>query len=103
MSFQRLQERLGWPAPEGIFSPSGAGPQVLVALAKRKIETAIKRQLGGSPIVRVGLLTKNPKSTDTQAPIAVICEFRKPVSDETLALAHRLAWNFARSPLLITV
>ena len=53
--------------------------------------------------VRVGLLTKNPKSANTEAPIAVVCEFPRTVSERVFTLVHSLAWNFARSPLLITV
>ncbi|MBN2025077.1 MAG: N-6 DNA methylase [Pirellulales bacterium] len=98
-----LHERMRWPAREAILSPSGSGPRVLVELAKRKIEDAIRRSAEDAPDVHVGLLTKNPKSDNTEAPLAVICEFAGAVSDRTLAFCHRLAWNFARSPLLVTV
>ena len=39
----------------------------------------------------------------TAAPVAVVCEFSRPVSNQTIAETHRLAWNFSRSPLLITI
>ncbi len=51
----------------------------------------------------VGILTKNPGSDHTEAPIAVVCEFPRGVANETLVLCHTLAWNFVRSPLLVTV
>jgi hypothetical protein len=36
-------------------------------------------------------------------PIALVCEFDRSVRESTLAAAHKLAWNFSRAPLLITV
>jgi len=72
-------------------------------LVRQKIGNAIRRAEGGGVGVRVGLLTKNPHSDNTEALLAVVCEFGRAVSDSTLALCHRLAWNFARSPLLVTI
>jgi len=85
------------------LSPHGAGPRILVDLARRKIETALQRKLGGDAPVHVGLLTKNPNSAATEPPIAVVCEFGRAVPPAVCSAAHRLAWNFARSPLLIVV
>jgi hypothetical protein len=39
----------------------------------------------------------------TESPLALICEFPRAVSQSVLREAHRLAWNFSLSPLLITV
>ena len=85
------------------MSPPGAGPRVLAALAREKIEGTIRRSAQGALHARVGLLTKNPDSDHTEAPLAVVCEFARAVPDATLAVCHRLAWNFVRSPLLVTV
>ena len=85
------------------MNPSGAGPRVLVELARKKIERTLARSLGDGHTVHVGLLTKNPESPDTEAPIAVVCEFSHPIGSELCSSAQRLAWNFARTPLLITV
>lgn len=103
MSFQHLKTAMYWPDSEEVFSPSGAGPRVLVKLAKDKIGKSIERKLDGSANVKVGLLTKAPSAGATVAPIAVVCEFNRPISNEQLAETHRLAWNFSRAPLLITV
>jgi len=94
---------MAWPSEDELIAPQGIGPRILTDLAREKVERAIRRELGDEPGVRVGLLTKNAASSNTEAPIAVICEFARTASDSVLALAHRLAWNFARSPLLITV
>ena len=103
MSLAQLHEVMDWPGRREVLSPSGAGPRVLVELAKAKIEAAIRRATGGRVRIKVGLLTKNPYSQATQAPIAVVCEFGSEVPPPVLALAHRLAWNFARTPLLVTI
>lgn len=103
MSFDALHNRFAWPSQTEVLAPKGAGPRILIEAARVKIERAIQRELGNEESVRVGLLTKNPASANTESPIAVVCEFQRPTPDSVLALAHRLAWNFARSPLLITV
>ncbi|MEO8496085.1 MAG: N-6 DNA methylase, partial [Planctomycetota bacterium] len=103
MSVDVLHDRMAWPSEDELFAPDGIGPRILHDLSREKIERTIRRELGDETRVRVGLLTKNAKSSNTEAPIAVVCEFPRSVSDSILALAHRLAWNFARSPLLITV
>lgn len=103
MSLDQLHLQLAWPPPSEILQPTGAGPKLIADLARRKIEKSIAMQLSDDAAVKVGLLLKNPRANSTEAPIAVVCEFTRGVAPSTLGLAHRLAWNFARSPLLITV
>ncbi|MHC4176170.1 MAG: DNA methyltransferase, partial [Planctomycetota bacterium] len=103
MSLSTLTDQLAWPAPQEILRPRGAGPGVLASLATEKIGKAIGRELGGSGRVKVGVLTRNPRGVSSEAPIAVVCEFSRPATDSILQLAHRLAWNFCRAPLLVTV
>ena len=103
MSLDRLHERMRWPTRATVLAPPGAGPRVLAELAREKIEETIRRSAESPVDARVGLLTKNPHSDHTEAPLAVVCEFGRAVSDPTLAVCHRLAWNFVRSPLLVTV
>ena len=86
----------------GDFFPSGIGPRLLAALAQEKIQAAIRRCSDGAD-AHVGVLTKNSGSHDTEAPLALVCEFPRLVSDATLAFCHRLAWLFVRAPLLVTV
>jgi hypothetical protein len=103
MSLGALHDRLAWPPEDDLLDPKGTGPRILTETARAKIERAIRRELNDVAAVRVGLLTKNPASSNTEPPIAVVCDFPRPAPDSALALAHRLAWNFARSPLLVTV
>jgi hypothetical protein len=102
MSLAHLHSQMKWPAAKAIFSPPGIGARLLAELAKEKIQTTIRR-CPDAGNAQVGILTKNPHSDDTDAPLALVCEFPRQVSDSTLALCHRLAWLFVRAPLLITV
>jgi hypothetical protein len=102
MSLQAAHQLLGWPAPARILSPTGTGPAMLVRLAKQKLESAVRR-IAGCEHALVGVLTDNPEGKDCQAPLAVVVEFNRLVPDDSLREVHRLGWNFARSPLLITV
>jgi hypothetical protein len=76
---------------------------VLAELARKKIEGTVRKSLEGTSDAQVGILTNNPDSERTEAPLALVCEFARAVPDATLALCHKLAWNFVRSPLLVTV
>jgi hypothetical protein len=102
MSLQITHERLGWPERGQILDPSGPGPAVLAQIAKQKLQTAIRR-INGCRQGKVGVLTENPTAKTSQSPIAIVVEFPRPISEEALKEVHRLAWNFARSPLLITI
>lgn len=103
MSLGVLHDRMAWPPEEELLAPKGIGSRILTDLAREKIEKAIQRELGDELHLRVGLLTKNSQAANTEAPIAVVCEFPRTVSERVFKLVHSLAWNFARSPLLITV
>jgi hypothetical protein len=93
---------LGWPKPEDILLPSGSGPKVYRDFAKRKIEAALKREMP-TLVVRTGVLVANPQSPDSTAPLAIVCEFPNGASDPLLDEAHRLAWSFSRTALLVTL
>lgn len=97
-----VQKELGWPSSEIIFDPPGSGASVVLDLARAKIQQRV-RQLEGGRDARVGILTVDPLSSTTQAPVALICEFLYAVPITTLRELHRYAWNFSRTPLLITV
>lgn len=96
------QAQLGWPPDDMVFDPPGSGAAVIADLARAKIQQRIY-QLDDGKNARVGILTLDPASRSTQAPLALVCEFPKPVSQATLRELHRLAWNFSRSPLLISI
>jgi len=97
-----FQTQLQWPSPKMVFSPPGAGPSVYARLARQKIEQPL-RQTMLSEGVRAGVLVGAPNNDNSDAPIAIVCEFTNAITDEVLSETRRLAWNFCRSPLLITI
>src|SRR5882762_10423761 len=101
MLLDQASDKLGWPERRKILNPTGSGPRVFCELAQEKLGRQLSRVLGFD--VSVGVMYLDSSSDATEAPLAVICEFRKVPSDDALRTAHRLAWNFSRSPLLITV
>lgn len=96
------QSKLGWPSPDTLFNPPGSGAAVIADLARKKIEQRISK-LDGGESARVGILTAEPNSKDTQAPVALVCEFSRAIPMDTLRQLHILAWNFSKTPLLITL
>src|SRR5947209_1609389 len=102
MSIDLVHQLLGWPSREQILSPDGSGPRVYAHLAREKVGQTISRRPDVEGI-NVGVLTADPSSNDTQVPIAIVCEFQNKVSPDTLKETHALAWNFCRSPLLVTI
>lgn len=108
MNLKQAHGKLGWPEERRILGPSGGGPSHFTASAAAKIGTPLSRmakaESGSAKIdIRTGLLCANPESDRTEAPLAVVCEFNRHVSIETLLEAHRLAWNFSHAPLLVTL
>ena len=101
MSLAILHERRRWPGREDILNPQGAGPRFFVELVRKKLEVPLRR-LSDSEC-RVGVLTGHAGSDETEAPIAIVCEFPKAITQHVLKEAYKLAWNFCRSPLLIIV
>jgi len=102
MSFRRVYQLLHWPDPKTVFRPSGPGAKINLRLAQAKIGLALNRRPDAKG-VKVGIFTPDPHSSATQPPLAILCEFPRRVSNDTLNLAHYLAWNFCRAPLLITI
>ena len=100
MSLNDAQKAFGWPSQEDILNPTGPGAAIYARLAQEKIGSAISRRPDGAG-VRVGVLASNPEATE--APLAIVCDFPKKVSPDTLLETQKLAWNFSRSLLLITV
>ena len=84
------------------MEPNGAGPSVYARLAREKLGRTISHLPDGAG-VQVGVLAANPDGDATEAPIAVVCDFQRPVSDATLRETYKLAWSFSRSPSLITM
>ena len=91
---------LGWPQPELVLNPTGEGARVCAQAAMQKIGEPLKRAFPGL-VVRTGVLASDPNHTNTTAPLAVVCEFPGGAQAEAVREAHRLAWNSARTALLI--
>src|ERR1017187_2568139 len=102
MSLDLAHKKLGWPSRDEIFKPSGEGVQVFSRLAQDKIGGAIARQPDGSG-ARVGILAANSAASETEPPLAVVCEFQRSITDKTLREMQKLAWNFSRCPMLVTI
>jgi N-6 DNA Methylase len=98
-----VHEKLHWPSPDQILKPSGAGAKFYAELADKKIGQKLRRECHDASGVQVGILSANSQGTDTEAPIAIICDFPRPVSAETINEAYRLAWSFSRARSLITI
>lgn len=96
-------QSLYWPSPDQIWEPRGAGAKFYAELASKKIGQNLRRECPDANGVHVGILAANPSGTDTEAPIAIVCEFPRPVSAETIRETYRLAWSFSRARSLITL
>jgi hypothetical protein len=95
-------QKLGWPSPEEIRNPDGAGVRIYADLAKLKLKKTIAH-LEPNAGIEVGVLSRNPHSSQTEAPLAVVIEANSRISDSTLQEIHRLAWNFSHSPTVMTI
>jgi hypothetical protein len=102
MLLDDAHNQLGWPEPEQVLEPSGTGARVYADYAKQKVGDVLRRSFPGLH-VQAGVLSADPSSRSTEAPIAIVCQFPRGASDEVLDEAHRLAWNFSRAALLITL
>ena len=97
-------ERLYWPEPSQIWHPSGSGPKVYSQLAKEKIGKKIERDFPEvASGVKVSILAANPEGEDTEAPIAIVCQFNRPITQTVIRKTHELAWSFSRARSLITI
>ena len=95
-------KKLHWPHPAQVMEPTGAGPSIYAQLAREKLERNIHKLSDGAG-ARLGVLAPNPNGDETEAPIALVCQFQRSVSEATLRETYKLAWSFSRSPSLITM
>lgn len=98
----RVHKELNWPVASEIFQPTGAGPQMLAELVQRKLQNPLCRLEDGIE-PRVGILLRDLTADNTASPLAIVCEFSRPVSNQIIREAHRLAWNFSHAPVLVTL
>lgn len=102
MLYADVHNWLGWPDPDEAFVPSGEGARVYAEFAEKKIQGAMRIAHPGVE-VKVGVIAADPNSDSSEAPLALLCEFPRAAQDEVLDLAHKLAWNFSRTALLVTL
>lgn len=102
MLFDITYSQLGWPKRDAVLQPSGAGPRHYTDLVEEKIKKPLQR-FDSSTSFRTGVLSADPSSKSSDAPLAILCEFDSEPQPRTLLELHRLAWNFCHSPLLITL
>lgn len=93
---------LGWPKESEVLAPTGAGPATFVELANNKIGRALHR-LAPDQRCRIGVLSTDPSTDATEAPLGLVVEFASKASDAFLRELHKLSWNFSHSPVLITI
>jgi hypothetical protein len=105
MNFQQAHTRFGWPKPKDVTQPKGEGPSILAQGVSAKIGRNLQPvgEDGETVEIKTGVLFANSGTDRTEPPLAIVCEFNRHVNEATLLEAHRLAWNFARSPVLITL
>ena len=102
LTLQRIHAVLGWPTPESVLAPPGAGAAVFASLVRDKIGRTVRR-LPGSGDARIGVLMADPHGTTSEPPFAIVAEFQSDVGAETLRELQRLSWNFSHSPTVITI
>lgn len=102
MILDLAHQHLRWPRRDQVLNPPGFGPSVYARLADQKLGSALRRMADVHEL-HVGILAVDPVAKATEAPLAIVCEFDRPVNSQTLHETHRLAWSFCRSPLLITL
>jgi hypothetical protein len=101
-SLAKTHSELGWPRPEDVSHPAGAGASVFAALARDKIGGALAHFDDAKDAV-IGLLMADSDAATTEPPISVVVEFKRDVGESTLRELHRLTWNFSHSPAVITI
>ena len=102
MRYDDVHQFFGWPDRPQVFDPQGAGARAYADEVKRKIRSELRRRFPALT-VETGVLAADPNSDSTEVPIAIVCEFSSGASEDALRQAHRLAWNFSRTALLITL
>lgn len=102
LSLDRTHEFLGWPTPNAVTHPAGAGAGVFASLVRNKIGRTLQRLCDGDEI-RVGVLMANPDAPTSEPPLAIVAEFQGSPNDDGLRELQRLCWNFSHVPTLITI
>lgn len=102
ITLDMAHERLGWPEPMHVTHPQGPGAAVYASLVRDKIGRSFAASIDFRN-VRLGVLMANPDAATSEPPLAIVVEFDRSPSAETLRELQRLSWNFSHVPTLITV
>jgi hypothetical protein len=101
-ALQFAHQQLGWPDPELLLHPPGDGPRILAELASQKIGQHLLSYSRNEKLT-IGVVVSDYEAPNSEAAVALVCKFDGVPSEEVLRETHRLAWNFCRTPLLLTV
>ena len=102
ISLETTHNVLGWPAPDNVTHPHGAGASVFAVLVREKIGRALRR-FPEAQDARIGVLMADPNAPTSEPPLAIVAEFHSQIEAESLRELHRLSWNFSHAPTLITI
>ena len=102
ISLETTHNVLGWPAPDSVTHPHGAGASVFATLVREKIGRTLQR-FPQAEDVRVGVLMADPDASTSEPPLAIVAEFQSEIDAESLRELHRLSWNFSHAPTVITI
>lgn len=101
-SLAAAHAELGWPSPDEISRPRGAGASVFAELVRTKVGPSLKLFADARDAV-VGVLMADAYAARTEPPLAVVVEFQGDASEATLRTLQRLVWNFSHTPTVITL
>src|SRR4051794_36825361 len=101
-TLELAHQQLGWPDSDILFHPPGEGPRILTELANQKIGQHLLGYSRNEKLT-IGVVVSDYEASNSEAPVALVCKFDGVPSEEILRETHRLAWNFSRTPLLLTV
>lgn len=101
-TLELARERLGWPGPSDVTHPKGPGAAVFAALVRGKIGRSLDPYPDARG-VKLGVLMADHLAATSEPPLAIVAEFEREVSDESLRELHRLCWNFSHAPSLVTM
>ena len=102
MLLEQACNYFGWPTADVVLRPPGEGAAACVDSAERRIGAALKRMFPELSI-DIGILSSTPDTAATVWPQAIVCQFKNGASSEAIREAHRLAWNFSGTALLIVL
>ena len=102
ISLETTHNVLGWPAPDNVTHPQGAGASVFATLVREKIGRTLRR-FPEAQDARIGVLMADPDASTSEPPLAIVAEFHSEIDAESLRELQRLSWNFSHAPTVITI